>query len=421
MKHEFLLLLRARPIFFSLVALLITSAFAIYHGIAHTHAARQQITNAQALQHKELVAQKHALLKNGDAGEIGYYTFHIVYREPTPWGFISLGNMQSTPHVQRIRLLGLQAQLYDNDTPNPENAISGNFDFAFVAVFLLPLFCIALSYDLYLAERAVQRVYFIESLVASKPLFWAKRFLARWILLTMSVLLPLACVSTMQSLPVAALLQICALVSGYTMFWLLVGILISFGLGKTTKDATASATACLVFWLLLLVIIPGIAQIQTEQAYPAPSAAEITLAHRKKTNDAWDIPKADTFRTFFQAHPEWQATSPVTTRFHWKWYYAFHHVADTYVEPMRAQRERALTLRDAAATRLAWAAPNIALQRWLDRLAHHDLQHLIAYRKSVAAFHTRLRQYFYPFLFNEIRFTERDFNAIPVFEPAKQV
>lgn len=37
-----------------------------------------------------------------------------------------------SPHILRVRALGLEAQIDDGDTFNPELALPGRFDFAFI-------------------------------------------------------------------------------------------------------------------------------------------------------------------------------------------------------------------------------------------------------------------------------------------------
>ena len=58
------------------------------------------------------------------------------------------------------------------------------------------------------------------------------------------------------------------------------------------------------------------------------------------------------------------------------------------------------------------------MQAALHRHADTDLQAQLAYQDRIADFHARLRAYYYPYLFNEVRFGPRDFAAQPRFSPS---
>lgn len=57
----------------------------------------------------------------------------------------------------RVRALALHAQFHESEVFNPELALAGRFDLAFVLVYLVPLFLIALLYDQVSSERQAGR------------------------------------------------------------------------------------------------------------------------------------------------------------------------------------------------------------------------------------------------------------------------
>lgn len=57
--------------------------------------------------------------------------------------------------------------------------------------------------------------------------------------------------------------------------------------------------------------------------------------------------------------------------------------------------------------------PNVAAQGMLHRLADTDLIAQLDYQDSIGAFHTRLRSFFYPYLFFDRPFTHADFDGLP--------
>lgn len=85
-------------------------------------------------------AGRHA--QSGDAGSVAYYGFHATWDAPSSTAFLALGLRDAAPYVLRVRALALQAQLHEGEIFNPELALAGRFDFAFVLVYLVPLFLI---------------------------------------------------------------------------------------------------------------------------------------------------------------------------------------------------------------------------------------------------------------------------------------
>ena len=128
--------------------------------VAAQNAAMARITAA----HQQDVARVAAKYGNGgDAGYAAYDTSHLTWDRPAPLAFAAFGQRDLQPFALRVRLLGLHAQLYESETINPELALPGRFDFAFVLVFLAPLFVIALFHDLVSAEREAGRARALEA------------------------------------------------------------------------------------------------------------------------------------------------------------------------------------------------------------------------------------------------------------------
>jgi ABC-2 type transport system permease protein len=390
------------------------AAISLYVGKVVIDQKQSQISAAYDLQAKQRDYQLAQYAKGGDAGETAYYVFHLVADKPSSWSFVSIGNRDVNPAVQRVRMLGLQAQLYDGEAHNPNRVITGTFDYAFVIVFLLPLLCIALCHNLVSTEREAKRLQFLVALTHGPYRFWMGRLFLRWAVATLSVLLPFCVNIFYQGLFDQGALIISLSILLYSAFWcLLAGCL---GFFKYFEHSVTNAITLLTLWLALTVIGPSIANTQINASLPMPKSAQIALEHRKKVNDAWDLPKETSFNTFFQYHPEWRGTSPVTTRFHWKWYYAFHHNADMLVMPKVNAQTNTLLNRHRYSQKVGWLLPGVSVQNVFDSVSDNSLPRLVAHRESITHFHTKLRLYFYPYVFNEKPFYKIDFESMPTLE-----
>ncbi|MGE3956171.1 MAG: hypothetical protein AB7H96_05580 [Vicinamibacterales bacterium] len=73
-------------------------------------------------------------------------------REPSPWAAVAIGQRDVQAFNLKVRLHGLQGQLYDADLGNPLLASFGHFDLAFVLVVLVPLVVIGLGFNVRSSE-----------------------------------------------------------------------------------------------------------------------------------------------------------------------------------------------------------------------------------------------------------------------------
>jgi ABC-2 type transport system permease protein len=143
LAHEWRLLARSRLASMALALLLALSTLAVVSGIREVARQQETIARLAELQQQDLAAQARKYGQGGDAGAAAYYTLHGTWDAPSPTAFLALGLRDAAPYVLRVRALALQAQLHEGESFNPELALAGRFDFAFVLVYLAPLFVIA--------------------------------------------------------------------------------------------------------------------------------------------------------------------------------------------------------------------------------------------------------------------------------------
>ncbi|MFD1121490.1 DUF3526 domain-containing protein [Methylophilus flavus] len=416
MKQELILLLKQRSILILLLLNLLLTGFSLFNGwqnISHIQAQINHAKEGEGLRHQDYLKQ-HSQHDTLDVGEVGYYVFHNVYHTPGEWSFIALGNRLVTPYVQRIRLLGLQGQLYDGESHHPEYVMLGGFDYAFWLVFFAPLLCIALLHDLKASEHQAQRLLFLQSLTAQPARFWRQRVASRWLLIALTFSLPVMVFTAIYGLSLAPLLQVLVVTLLYTLLW--TGLCAAFSLRARALNANLNALALTSLWLVTCIVLPNLAQVWLHHRYPVEDGSQIALQHRQAVHSAWDLPKTDTLTPFYALYPQWQKSAPVTDRFHWKWYYAFQHMADVKLAKQVETREKALMQRDQATGLLGYFLPAVWVQRSLEDIAHSNVSDLLAHRQRITAFHTQLRHDAYPYLFEEKPFTLESFSQMPTFE-----
>ncbi|MGR4893132.1 DUF3526 domain-containing protein [Sphingopyxis sp. LARHCG72] len=410
-RHELRLLLRARLAAGALLLLALLAAASVAAGLTEVRHQQQVIERIAPQQAADVAAISQWVSQIEDPGSAAYYTFHPTWNSPSSLAFAALGMRDVAPYILRVRALGLEAQLYDGENFNPELALPGRFDFAFVLVYLAPLFAIALFHDLRSSEREAGRLVMLQALPRGRRLWW-RRGVLRFAFLYVALALPFAIGAIAAGTGALSIFAVLALIAAYLAFWVALALLVE----RLNWSSVTNASALAACWLVVTLVLPTLAHVAINRAIPVGQGVELTLAQREAVNKAWDIPREATMARFFASHPEWRDTPPLPPEFHWKWYFAFHQVGDESVaDRVRAYRE-GLEARDRAARALGWALPPVGMQAALTRLAETDLAGQLAYQDRVRAYHEQLRQFYYRYLFKDIPFRVTDFGKAPTFE-----
>lgn len=412
--------LREARLFFSLRSAVLTIAGVFLLAAAGVGAGLAEVARQQAViarispqQAQDVQAIADWVSRDKDPGNAAYYTFHTTWDPPSDVAFAALGARDVAPYVLRVRALGLEAQLYEGEIGNPEAALPGRFDFAFVLVYLAPLFVILLFHDLRSGEREAGRLRSLETAAGSTRRLWATRIAVREAALFGALSVPFLAGALLAGTVAWKTATVLALIGAYLVFWTVVCLVVA----RAARSSLANAMTLAAVWLVLTLITPAVGHVAINAAVPLRQGMELSLLQRTAVHRAWDIPKSDTMDAFFRTHPEWASTPPVTAPFHWKWYFAFHQVGDQSVAELARAYQAGVLRRAQLSERLGHVLPGVGVQVALHRLADTDPQAQMAYLDRVRAFHTELRRFYYPYLFNERPFDRADFARAPAFRP----
>ncbi|MEP6785151.1 MAG: DUF3526 domain-containing protein [Sphingomonadales bacterium] len=414
LKHELRLIVRSRLSVAALVLLLILSALSVWSGLAEVQRQRDTIGRVITANEQDVARLAKPYEKGGDAGDAAYYTFYTTWDAPSTLAFAALGQRDVAPYVLRIRALGLEAQLYEGETFNPELALPGRFDFAFVLIYLAPLFVVALLHDLVSSERESGRLRLLSAMPGSTRRLWVRRTGLRFGLLFAGLALPFLVGAVLSGAGIVGIGAVAVIVAAYLAFWFAVALWVA----TRAWTSVANATGLMGAWVILTLVLPTLANVVIARAIPVPQGVDLMLAQRQNVHAAWERPRAETMTKFFKSEPEWKDTPPIKLPFEWKWYFAFHQVGDESVAPQARSYQAGLTARQDWTARLGWLLPGVGAQYALHRLAETDLKAQLAYQDRIRAFHARVRRFYYPYLFEVRPFGSRDFAKRPRFEKA---
>ena len=349
-----------------------------------------------------------------EAGEPLYYLAFPAPQPPSRLSALASGRTAVETASLRIRLLALEGQLYEHETLNPRLAAAGHIDLTFVLIALLPLFVIAVTYDIVSGERE-RGTWRMARLFARPRRLIAAKIAARVILaagLVASLVLVGASLAGVDADGRAG--WAFTLIALHALFW----FALCLGVAGRRRSSTANAMILVGVWVALTFLAPAVLSLTNAILHPVPEALELTVRQRQGYHEAWDLPKAETMESFFEDYPQWSDRTVTEDEFTWAWYYAMNHRGDQAArDASRAYRE-VLTRRDEWARRWSLLVPPLATQIALDRLSSADLGTQLAYQEAVRGYHERLKGHFHPLLFSATPVAQVDWEQVPVFEPA---
>lgn len=400
MQQEFNFLRKSKAVLGAMLLLLAVSGISIGLGLDYVAQERQQIEEFIALDAEQRAYKRTQAY---DWGGAAYDAFHATWNSPSDLTFAAIGQRDLNPTMMRIRALAVEGQIYETDSVNPELALAGRFDFAFVIAYLLPLIVIFVFYDLVASERESGRLNLLSVSAENSRSIWIPRIALRLLGILFAVLAPLWFGGFVEGTTLSILLSASLAVMLQLGIWTALVLAIAM---QSTLRSESIASISVGVWVVLTLAIPIAGKAYIENAVTGIKGAEVALVQREAVNDAWDLPKADTMEPFYASHPQWSDSEPMTDAFHWKWYYAFQQVGDEIAaDPAREYRETMLA-RDEMTAAIAWVSPAVAIQRQLEALAQTNLDASLTFEDQVRGFHEKIRRAYYPVLFREVPFSK---------------
>ncbi len=409
-RLELMMLMRGWTAAIGIVVTSVMGLLAIAHGSTVIERQQSVLANSPALQAEEHRAILDPQPADALAGDQLYYLFFHTVREPSPWAAIALGQRDEQPFNLKIRMLALQGQLYDAELGSPLLAALGNFDLTFVFVVLVPLLVIALTFNVWSAERE-QGTW---DLVRSQP-FRSWHVLAiklglRALLVWLVVLLLHSAAALLLGIGIdATWFGILWWLTIYVAFWIAVAALVA----AAVRSSDTSIVVLLGCWLIAVVLGPAMIATAATVRVPLPEALELTVAQRQGYHAAWDEPLPEVMEAFYQRYPEWRSVPIPTDRYSNGWYYAMQQRGDDAARDAAQRYRRALIDRDRWIGSVSWLFPPALLQRRLSQTAGTDLNGYLRYLDSVSAYHETLKRHFLPSVFSSATVRDIDWANAP--------
>lgn len=403
-------LLRSRVVRLALLASLVAGGVAVAHGRGVIERQRQTLREGPALQAEQHEAVLELKPPTAPAGDQLYYLFFHTAHQPSAWAAVALGQRDVLPFNLKVRLLALQGQLQEVDLVSPLLSTYGNFDAAFVLVVLAPLLIIALAYDVTSSEREGGTWDLARSQGAGEAKLAGLKLAVRAAVgaapfLLLLALVPLLIGAAWDARFAALVAAVCA----YLLFW----VLAAAAVAALRRGSDFNLLALCGLWLVLTVLAPAVVNTWAAVRAPIGESLELAVLQRHGYHSAWDRPLDETMEAFYARYPQWRGTPVPRDRYSNGWYYAMQQRGDDAAEPAFRAYLRAVERRQALVRRLAAWVPPLALTDSMLRLARTDVDSHVAYLRSVADYHERLKGFFLPAAFDDRPVSAMDWSAAP--------
>lgn len=361
-------------------------AVAAYQGQRQVRDQHTQIATAQK-RDRESWDAKRALLVEIEAGRTKPQPFAdprsptnsvmggggtAVVLVPAPLAALSGGSGDLAPPVRRVGMVqGLNGPAQSIE--NPANRLAGPLDLAFVVSALLPLFVLALSFDVLARERDAK----IWPLLASQPTSLRRIVGARLAVHFAAFWVPLALAASWATAASAGDLVATGSLVGEVAFWLgfaalYLGFwqLLAAVLNFRGRSAAANAVLLAGAWLASVLLIPSAVDAVVQSVAPPPDRREFLLEVRSVQTDL--SKRAEELRdAYYAANPDHRpqvALNEYDTYFVGN-LYPRALAADAALAPALTRLNQERAAQDKWWRRLAWLSPTLAFRLSTEQLA----------------------------------------------------
>lgn len=340
---------------------------------------------------------------------------HYSVLPPTPLAALSIGQTDVQPTYYKVTAHPALTFLNETEIQNPLNVLAGSFDVAFIIVFVLPIFIVALTFDLMSKEKERGILGLVVAHGVSKVAFIAAKGAARALLiLVLLLIVGIAAVSLTESdLASTAVWGRFALwflvVSLYAFFWFALALFVN----AWSKPSVTNGVILANLWLVFVVVIPALVNVVATTLFPAPSRVELTTEMREATEVA-DQESAESREAFFFDHPEMAGESANTDQFFLQ-VLATDSAVEKATQPLLEEFELQAARRQQVVDLLQFISPAIMTQNALNAISGTGTERFTDFVAQVLDFHENWRGFFTSRVIKGDPMTSAEFEKIPSF------
>lgn len=351
-----------------------------------------------------------------NAGAVGSETAAYIALPPTGLAALSVGQSDIQLNYLPITMGKSLAMTANAELENPVNLLAGSFDVAFVVIFLLPIFILAMTYDLLSSEQERGTLAMILAHPVSLRKLMASKLMARAAIILMVVvglgLVAVITVGTQLETPETwlrfGLWIIATLV--YSMFWFALAVLVNMYGQSSATNGTILAGA----WLILVVIIPTLISLVATTVYPVPSRMDLTVAAREAQTEAGKN-MDQSLNALYAEHLEYVPAGDQRAMDFMTLGQASANTIEKALAPLYAEFQNQREQQQGLVQRFQYLSPAVMMQLVLNEVAGTSSDRYDDFLRQAAAYRAEWNDYFAERFLRQDPLRPADYDSFPVF------
>ena len=330
---------------------------------------------------------------------------------------LAVGQSDLLPYYLKVTLRSRDALVGGGELENPVHLLFGQFDLAFVFLYVYPLLILTLGYNMISGEREAGTL----ALTLSHPITLQQLVLGKVVCRGVFILASAAGLSVAAAIATGVplnngealtrLLVWIAVMAAFGAFWFAAAVLVS-ALGKSS---VTNALALSALWIFFTLLIPSFLNVTAQTAHPIPSRVEMIQAMREAT-DAATAERSRLMARYLEDHPDLTGASAETLT-----QLAVRNVViaeeiDRRMDPVLREFDQQLKAQQEIVNRYQFLSPAILAQAALFDLAGRSNYRYHHFVRQAETFHSTWQRHLRPLILRDVRMTPSDIEALPKFE-----
>jgi ABC-2 type transport system permease protein len=344
---------------------------------------------------------------------------YTIILPPAPLTALSLGQADIYPYSTTVDIYTSKHQIFNfYEQDNPLNLLAGNFDLAFVFVFLFPLVILVVSYNLLSGEKEGGT---LAMTLAQSPV-GLRRFLTGKVLSRLLVVLGLATVFSIAGFALAGvdfsdpdtltrILLWFVVIALYAIFWFAVAAAVNaLGFSSATNAGLLAG-----IWIVLVIVMPALLNVAATTLHPAPSRIEFVSKQREADNFTRSAGE-QLLAQFYGDHPELVPAGRLDLAEFSRRFFAVRQEMQWRMLPELERFDDSLEEQNALVSRYRVLSPAVVVQESLNDIAGTSAARHKNFVAQIRSFVDEWQAFFVPRVMRKEVFKSTDYDQIPRFD-----
>jgi len=344
-------------------------------------------------------------------------------KDPFVLQALNVGQSDIQPFYYKVYINKKQYLTYESEIENSFLQFIGNFDFAFVVIYLFPLLIIVFSYNVLSSEKEQGTWVLLKTSNQSIARMMLCRIGIRYFIFTAFFWLIVTpfLVSRIGPgfLSTANWVWLVLFVSLYFLFWFAVSFLVN----SFSMRSNVNAMVLIFIWLFTGIIVPNLLQVALTKTYPVPSRIDMLTEERNAINKYFEKDGLELTKDVFSSPRAMIRQASVVTPEMVYGYgvivYKSQEIKDAATAVAESKLYGQIRKQQDAIGRFQLLSPALMMQEQLSAFSGTHWHQFNTFSMDVDTFRKETQRFYYPKMAAENTyrsFSLKDADAIPRFQ-----